>query len=642
MEEKVMRLIYGLLIIIIIIASLSCRETIRNQPNFIIIFTDDQGYADVGCYGAKGFQTPNLDKMAEEGIRLTSFYAAPTCSPSRAALLTGSYPVRVGVPAVLEPNSPTGLDPGEVTLAEILKEQGYVTACVGKWHLGDQPEMMPTNQGFDEFFGLLYSNSQWPWRYNRLQKGPRSDLYSDLALYQNNEVVELNPDQNLLTTRYTEYALRFIEANRAKPFFLYLPHTMLHIPLGVSDKFAGETEYGLYGDVIEEIDWSVGEILQCLKKFQLDKKTLVIYTSDNGPPLSFGNHAGKAFPLREGKSTTFEGGIRVPCIMRWPGEIPAGFVSTEITTTMDLLPTIASMTGSQAPQDRKIDGKDISPIMRGEPGAKSQYNAFFYHWGSQLQAVRSGPWKLHFPHMYRHQTGKPGQDGNGGVEIDTAIGLSLFNLDQDIGETKNLANDYPNIVQKLTNLADEHLKDLMENSRASVKYEDIDWRRYQKKISSGVYITDWWLIGPFDNSSRKGMEKVYPPEKEFIPNQKYINAENKKVGWWFYEGREERYISLAKLFNPSGEDVVYARRIIKLKENANLKIGLGSNDGIKMWVNGKLIHSNVVARTAIPNDDILTVPFKKGENAVLLKIDQLGGGWGFFFTILEGSEYLSQ
>jgi arylsulfatase A-like enzyme len=618
---------------------LSCQETPKEKPNIIIIFTDDQGYADLGCYGAKGFSTPNLDQMAEDGMRFTNFYvAAPTCSPSRAALLTGCYPVRVGVPAVLEPASPTGLKPREITLAEILKEQGYTTACIGKWHLGDHPSMMPNNQGFDEYFGLPYSNNQWPWRNNDNKQGSRSDLYPDLPLYHNNEIVELNPDQNQLTTRYTERAIEFIENNKDRPFFLYLPHSMPHIALGVSEKFAGKTAYGKYGDVIEELDWSVGEILNTLEKNNLDENTLMIFTSDNGPSLAYGNHAGKADPLREGKSTTFEGGMRVPCIMRWPGKIPSGSVNHELATTMDFLPTISRLSGIHAPEDRVIDGKDIWPLMSGEPGAKSFYKAFFYHWDSELQAVRWDSWKLHFPHMYRHQAETPGTNGIRAGDIDAYITLSLFNLDADIGETKNLANQYPDIVQKLTDMADIHLKDLVANSRAPVEISDIDWRRNYNELTKGKYITNWWLIGPFDNGSRTGMGKVYPPEKKFDLNRKYLGSHNRQVAWQLYDGKDNAYVSLAKLFKQSDEDVAYARRILNLKEKANLKIGIGSNDGVKMWINGKLVHSNIVARTAIPNDDVLTVPFNKGDNVVLLKIDQLGGGWGFYFCILEGAD----
>ena len=614
----------------------ACEDYKQNKPNFIIIFTDDQGYADLGCYGAQGFKTPHVDRMAAEGMQFTNFYvAASTCSPSRAALLTGSYPVRVGITAVLEPASPNGLNQSELTIADILKKQGYSTACIGKWHLGDQPEMMPLNHGFDEYFGLPYSNNQWPWLEDIKKEHPPTNLYPDLPLYSNKKIVGINPDQNQLTSRYTEKAIKFIEANKENPFFLYLPHSMPHVGLGVSDKFANKTEYGRYGDVIEEIDWSVGEIFKCLKKNNLDKNTIVIFTSDNGPSLSYGSHAGQAIPLREGKSTTFEGGMRVPCVMRWPDKIPAGTVNNELATTMDFLPTIARLAGTQAPRDRVIDGKDIWPLIKGEHGAKTHYNAFFYHWDGELQAVRRGTWKLHFPHIYRHQGETSGTNGQRAGSIDSVIGLALFNLDEDIGETKNLAPQYPDVVQELTELADAHLQDLVQNSRAEVKRADIDWRRYQNKISAGRYITDWWLVGPFDNKGRKGMETEYPPEKEFIPNRTYTGHQTQQVGWQLYDGKDDAYISLAKVFNQSNEAVAYARRIFNVKEKTSLKIGLGSNDGIKMWVNGKLLHSHIIARTARPNDDVLSVTFNKGENVVLLKIDQLGGGWGFYFSILE-------
>ena len=501
--------------------------------------------------------------------------------------------------------------------------------------------MMPTNQGFDEYFGLPYSNDMWPWRKDYKKEKRRSELYPDLPLYLNNEVIEKNPDQNKITKRYTEYAIQFIEKNKDKPFFLYLPHAMPHVPLGVSEKFEGKTSYGRYGDVIEEIDWSVGEILKTLKINNIDSKTLVIFTSDNGPWLSYGNHAGKAFPLREGKGTTFEGGMRVPCIMRWPDKIPAESVNHEMATTMDFLPTIARLVGSKVPEDRVIDGKDIWPLMSGDADNKTPYEVFFYHWPSELQAVRSGAWKLHFPHQHRHQVGATRTDGFPTGQIIASIGLSLFNLDEDIGETKNLADQYPEIVRKLTAMADAHLKDLTENSRVPVKISDINWRRYKDKLSEGKYFTDWWLIGSFDNTNRKGIEKVYPPEKEFAPDKSYSGRDNKMVSWWKFDGKENEYISLAKLFKPSDEGVVYARRIFNLKNKAVLKIGLGSNDGVKMWVNGKLVHKNIIGRAAMPNEDVVSVPFNKGENVVLLKIDQLGGGWGFYFSIIEGYKHLN-
>ena len=628
-----------LIIMFLLIGLLTCSDNktkLNKLPNIIIIFTDDQGYADLGSSGAKGFSTPNLDKMAEEGMKFTNFYSASSvCSPSRAALLTGSYPVRVGVPVVLSPVSPTGLDSSEVTIAEILKKLDYSTACVGKWHLGDHPTMMPTNQGFDEYFGIPYSNDMWPWRNDYRMEKPRTDEYPDLPLYLNQNVSELNPDQNKITQRYTEYAVNFIEKNKGKPFFLYFPHSMPHVPLGVSEEFESKTEYGRYGDVIEEIDWSVGEILKTLKKNNLDENTLVIFTSDNGPWLPYGNHAGKAFPLREGKSTTFEGGMRVPCIMRWPDKITSRSVNHNITTTMDILPTIAKLTGGKIPEDRVIDGMDIWPIMSGQIKEYAKQRTLFYHQQNNLQAVRNGQWKLHFPHQYRHQGDTPGEDGKPAGQFDAAIDLSLFNLDEDIGENNNIAEKHPNIVKRLTELADIHVKELVENSRVPLEISDVNWRRYKDRLSEGKFITDWWLIGPFDNTNRKGIEKVYPPEIEFIAEKSYSGRENQKISWQKYDENNNEYISLAKLFKPLDDGVVYARRIFNLKNEANIKIGLGTNDGVKMWVNGKLVHKNVVGRAAVPNEDIVSVTFNKGENVVLLKIDQLGGGWGFYFSLLD-------
>lgn len=630
------KIIVSLILVFGVIACSNNGPKKNQRPNIIIIFTDDQGYQDVGCYGANGFETPNLDQMAEEGMRFTNFYvAASVCSPSRAALLTGSYPVRVGVPSVLHPVSPTGLDPSEITIAEILREEGYATACVGKWHLGDHPTMMPTNQGFDEYFGIPYSNDMWPWRNDFRKEKPPSELFPDLPLYLNSEVIEKNPDQNQITKRYTEYAIKFIEKNKDNPFFLYFPHTMPHIPLGVSKNFENKTEYGRYGDVIEEIDWSVGEILKTLKKNKLDNNTLVIFTSDNGPWLTYGTHAGKALPLREGKGTTFEGGMRVPCIMRWPGNIPAKSVNNEMATTMDFLPTIARLVGSKEPDDRVIDGEDIWALMSGNYKEDANERTLFYHLGMTLQAVRKGPWKLHFPHRYRHVGDEPGKDGNAAGQMDASIELSLYNLDEDVGETLNLADKYPKIVLSLTALADAHIKDLAENSRAQLEISDLNWRRYKDRLSEGKYISDWWLIGPFDNTDRKGIEKIYPPEVEYLTDKSYNGRNKQMVSWWKYDGKNDEYISLANLFKPSDEGVAYARRVFNFDKSEILKIGLGTNDGVKMWVNGKLVHENIVGRPAVPNEDIVSVQFDKGENVVLLKIDQLGGGWGFYFSLLN-------
>jgi hypothetical protein len=413
---------------------------------------------------------------------------------------------------------------------------------------------------------------------------------------------------------------------------------MPHIPLGVSEKYAGKTAYGRYGDVIEEIDWSTGEILKALKEYNIDKKTLVIFTSDNGPWLTYGTHAGKAYPLREGKGTTFEGGQRVPCIMYWPEKIPSGMVNDELATTMDFLPTISELAGGQVPEDRAIDGKNIWRLMQGDPSAKSPHDAFFYHRPSGLEAVRHGPWKLHFPHMYRHQASPGGTDGFPAGQSEASIGLSLFNLDDDIGETNNLVGQHPEVVKKLTALADEHLKELAENARVPLEISDLSWRRYQDKLSEGTYYTDWWLIGPFDNANRKGIERVYPPEREFIQDKKYQGANQQMVSWEKYDKTENEYISLTKLFKPSDEGVGYARRIFNSKHAGRIKIGLGTNDGVKMWVNNKLVHTNIVGRGAVPNEDVIDVSFKRGENVVLLKIDQIGGGWGFYFSILEGAD----
>ncbi len=319
-------------------------DAASRPPNVVLIFTDDQGYADLGCFGAKDFQTPNLDRMASEGVRFTDFYVAQAvCSASRTALLTGCYPNRVGILGALGPASRIGINEDEMTIAEALKPKGYATAIYGKWHLGHHPKFLPTRHGFDEYSGLPYSNDMWP-------KHPTNHSFPDLPYIEGEETVELNPDQTTLTTRYTERALRFIDQNQDRPFFLYVAHNMPHVPLHVSQKYEGKSKQGLYGDVIEEIDWSVGQILAALKSHGLDERTLVIFISDNGPWLSYGPHAGSAGPLREGKGTTFEGGVRVPCLMRWPGKIPAGTVCHEPAMTIDILPTLARLVGVELPE----------------------------------------------------------------------------------------------------------------------------------------------------------------------------------------------------------------------------------------------------------------------------------------------------
>ncbi|OPZ20347.1 MAG: Arylsulfatase [candidate division BRC1 bacterium ADurb.BinA364] len=416
------------------------------RPNVVIMLTDDQGYGDVGCYGATGFETPNLDRLAAEGMRFTNFYAThASCSPTRASLMTGCYPWRAGVPGVLGPGSLTGLNADIPTIAEVFKASGYATACFGKWHLGSRPEFMPTRHGFDVYFGLPYSNDMWPWHPTGGAK------YPDLPLVDMETVVELNPDQTQLTTWYTERAVAFIESSKDEPFFLYLPHSMPHVPLFVSDKFKGKSEQGLYGDVIMEIDWSMGRILDALERTGAVGNTFVMFTSDNGPWLSYGNHAGSAGPLREGKGTTFDGGQREACLMRWPGVIPAGSVCDETASVMDPLPTFAAFLGYEMPEGHAVDGHDIMPLLRAEPGAKSPYEAFLFYNGNDLEAIRADKWKLHLPHKYRTiGPSGPGRDGEPGPYIDKEIGPALFDLTRDIGETNDLAAARPRIVERLT------------------------------------------------------------------------------------------------------------------------------------------------------------------------------------------------
>ncbi|MBC8469596.1 MAG: sulfatase [Planctomycetes bacterium] len=430
-----------------------------DQPNVIIIFCDDVGYADVGVFGAKGYKTPHLDRMAAEGVKFTDFYAAaPSCTPSRAALMTGCYPQRVSLPNVIGPSAKVGISSGEQTIAEVLKPLGYATACYGKWHLGHHPKFLPMRHGFDDYFGLPYSNDMWP-------KHPTSDRYPDLPLIEGERVIEYNPNQTQLTTWYTERSVRFIEKNKDKPFFLYLPHSMAHVPLFVSDKFKGKSEQGLYGDVMMEIDWSAGQILSTLKRLGIDKKTLVIFSSDNGPWLSYGDHAGSAKPLREGKGTTFDGGQRESTIMRWPGRIPAGTVCKEPASTMDILPTVAKLTGAALPA-HTIDGRDIWPLISGRPGAKSPHEAFFYYSGYALEAVRSGKWKLHLPHAYRTLAGREGgTDGQPAKYEQGKIDQSLFDLENDIGEQNDVSAQYPDVVERLLGLVEKMRQELGDSSK---------------------------------------------------------------------------------------------------------------------------------------------------------------------------------
>lgn len=456
--------------ILTVLSCFSATSKAAEHPNVVVIHTDDQGYADTGAYGATGFQTPNLDQMSAEGIRFTSAYAVSNaCSPSRAAMLTGCYPMRVGIPDVLGPSKKqnghaVGLHPNEITMAELLKPLGYATACIGKWHLGDIPEFLPMNQGFDVYFGLPYSNDMWP-------NHPTAKDYPDLPLMEGNDVVELNPSMDQLTTRYTEHAVQFIRDNKDHPFFLYLAHNMPHVPLGVSDKFRGKSAQGLYGDVIMEIDWSVGEILRTLKEAGLDDRTLVVFTSDNGPWLSYGNHAGSAIPLREGKGTTWEGGHRVPCIVRWPGKIPAGQVCDKMIANFDFYPTVAEATGAPLPTDRVIDGKSLWPLLSGTPGAGTPHEYFFFYGRSELQAVRKGPWKLHLPHQYRSLDGPAGSDGLPAPYIQRETPLALYNLTEDVEEKHNQASGSESVVQELQAATEAFKAALLVEARPAGRYD---------------------------------------------------------------------------------------------------------------------------------------------------------------------------
>lgn len=435
-------------------------ESADRPPNVVIIFTDDQGYQDVGCFGAQGIATPNLDQMASEGVKMTQFYVSqPVCSASRASLLTGCYANRLGIHGALFPKAQRGLNPEETTIAEVLKPLGYATAIYGKWHLGDHPDFLPTQQGFDEYFGIPFSNDMWPQHPNNANFN-----FEPLPLMEQDSVIQHLDDQRMLTTWYTEHAVDFIERNKDQPFFLYVPHSMPHVPLFVSEKFAGTSSRGLYGDVISEIDWSVGQILQALKTHGLDDHTLVIFTSDNGPWLNYGEHSGMALPLREGKGTAWEGGVRVPFIARWPGKIPSGKTVETPGMTIDLLPTLAGLVGADLPEN-PIDGKDIWPILSGDPTAENPHDAYyFYYFTNELHAVMSGDgdWKLYFPHQYRSLNGREGGKGGLPVPYDQNVleESELYHLTNDISETQDVKDAHPEQVVRLQNLAEQARQDM--------------------------------------------------------------------------------------------------------------------------------------------------------------------------------------
>ncbi len=409
------------------------------QPNLVIIFIDDLGYADIGPFGATKQRTPNLDRMAREGMKLTSFYAAPVCSVSRAQLLTGCYGARVSVPGVYFPGQANGLNPAEFTIAERLKERGYATMCIGKWHVGDQPEFLPTRQGFDRYFGIPYSNDM---QRKSTQTGERV-----VPLLRDDKVAELLTDeqQSRIVERYTDEATGFIRANKDKPFLLYLPHTAVHTPIWPGEKFRGKSANGRFGDWVEEVDWSVGRVLDTLRELKLAERTLVVFTSDNGPWLIKGADGGSALPLRGGKGSTWEGGVRVPTIAWWPGKIAPGSVCDAVAGTIDLLPTAVALAGGTVPAQPVIDGRDLSPLLFGKT-KESQREAHYYFAGYNIQAVRQGPWKLAIAAQPRSMGQNTDPDASGNAP-------RLYNLDQEIGEQTNLAAKHPEVVAKLQSLA---------------------------------------------------------------------------------------------------------------------------------------------------------------------------------------------
>ena len=444
-------------------------DDLERLPNVVVIFIDDLGYADIGPFGAKGYETPNLNQMAKRGRKFTDFVTSTAvCSASRVALLTGCYHRRVGISGALGPTAKIGLNQNEMTIAELCKQKGYATACFGKWHLGLQKQFLPLQHGFDHYLGLPYSNDMWPFHpayVNLPADSPkRKRNYPDLPLFDGNEIVDAEvtgKDQEQLTTMYTERAVSFINDNAKKPFFLYVPHSMVHVPLYVSDKFKGKSGVGLFGDVMMEVDWSVGQIMEALKSNQLENDTLVIFTSDNGPWLNYGDHCGSAAPLREGKGTMFEGGYRVSSLMQWDGKIPAGTECDELASTIDILPTVAKLIDAKLP-DHKVDGKDIRPLMFGDLGATSPHDHFAcYYKGGQLQAVRDRQFKLVFPHKYRSLNGREGGTGGMPVNYDQneAI-LALYDLKADVSESKNVMSENPGAVAILMKYADEYRADL--------------------------------------------------------------------------------------------------------------------------------------------------------------------------------------
>ncbi|MCA9219018.1 MAG: sulfatase [Planctomycetales bacterium] len=444
-------------------ANPTCADDTQRPPNFVVIFCDDLGYGDLACFGNPTINTPNLDRMAAEGMKFTQFYsAAPVCTPSRAALMTGRLPLRNGMCSlkrrVLFPNSKGGLPAEEITIAEALKSKGYATACVGKWHLGHLPQFLPTNHGFDQYFGIPYSNDMD--RLNDVGPKGREAFWDPKVEYWNvpllrgttdtMETVERPADQTTITRRYTEAAVQFIRDKKDQPFFLYLPHSMPHVPLFRSSDFANRSRRGLFGDVIEEIDWSVGQVLETLRELHLDEQTLVFFTSDNGPWLIFDQQGGSAGLLRDGKGSTWEGGMREPTLAWWPGHVPAGSVCREPASTMDLFATFHQLAGIDLPTDRELDSHDLTPLLHGKN--KNSREALFYYRAYNLMAVRVGPFKVHY--MTQDAYGPGAREP---VVHDPPV---VFNLEEDPGEKFNVANQHPEVIEQARQIVERHQRKL--------------------------------------------------------------------------------------------------------------------------------------------------------------------------------------
>jgi arylsulfatase A-like enzyme len=436
------------------------------KPNVVIIFMDDMGYGDPGCYNGMLYQTPNIDRLAAQGMRFTSFYAAQAvCSASRAGLLTACYPNRVGISGALMPWSPIALNPKEETIASSLKQSGYKTGMVGKWHLGSKPPYLPLHYGFDEYFGLPYSNDMWPVDFAGKPITDTSNArgkFPPLKILEGDKPVkDINTleDQGMLTKLYTERATEFIRKNKKHPFFLYFAQSMVHVPIAASPEFRGKSKEGLFGDVMMEVDWSVGQIMKTLDESGLTKNTIVIFTSDNGPWITFGNHAGNTAGLREGKGTSWEGGQREPCIIRWPSHIQAGTVCNKLASTIDLFPTLAKICGAPLPKE-KIDGVDILPLWMNEKDANPRDEFVYYYRRNSLEAIRKGEWKLVFPHSYPAVKDSVGRNGYPGKSVNTNAELALYNLRTDPGEDRDVKSANPGIVKELQLLADKYRRSL--------------------------------------------------------------------------------------------------------------------------------------------------------------------------------------